>query len=219
MASCKTVKTFFALCLHKMWSWLPCHLKNSGCSEDEATSVITLYWVTSWLTGTNLKCAVKLSYCIVEKCLNTTVLNLTVLKIKLSENLNSNRAFVFQVWRTWACWPSVNLLRKHSSNYNTISHFNMHAWHTDVLEINIKDENLLSVTKRCTLLDVSHLYGVSCLSISLWVLKSFSWSDKGFSKNKQSKNKQTNKCKRFPPTKINFVVDKIISQCNQLSIH
>lgn len=164
-------------------------------------------------------CAVKLSYFIVEKCLNTTVPNLTVLKIKLSANLDSNRAFVFQVWRTWACWPSVNLLRKHSSNYNTISHFNMHAWHTDVLEINTKEENLLSVTKRCTLLDVSHLYGVSCLSISLWVLKSFSWSDKGFSKNKQSKNEQTNKCKRFPPTKINFVVDKIISQCNQLSIY
>lgn len=157
----------------------------------EATSVITLYWVTSWLTSANFKCAVKLSYFIVEKCLNTTVLNLTVLKIKLSANLNSNRAFVFQVWRTWACWPSVNLLRKHSSNYNTVSHFNMYAWHTDVLEINIKEENLLSVTKRCTLLDVSHLYGVSYLSISLWVLKSFSWSDKGFSKNKQSKNKQT----------------------------
>ena len=43
----------------------------------------------------------------------------------------------------------------------------MHAWHTDVLEINTKEENLLSVTKRRTLLDVSHLYGVSCLSISL----------------------------------------------------
>ena len=165
-------------------------------------------------------CAVKFSYFIVEKCLNTTVLNLTVLKIKLSANLNSNRAFVFQVWRTWACWPSVNLLRKQSSNYNTVSHFNMHAWHTDVLEINIKEENLLSVTKRWTLLDVSHLYGVSYLSISLWVLKSFSWSDQGFSKNKHSKNKQTNKqMQKISPTKINFMVDKIISQCNQLSIH
>lgn len=118
------------------------------------------------------------------------VLNLTVLKIKLSANLNSHRAFVFQIWRTWACWPSVNLLRKHSSNYYTVSYFNMHAWHTEVLEINKKEENLLSETKRCTLLDASHLYGVSYLSISLSVLKSFSWSDEGFSKNKQSENKQ-----------------------------
>lgn len=66
----------------------------------------------------------------------------------------------------------------------------MHAWHTEVLEINKKEENLLSETKRCTLLDASHLYGVSYLSISLSVLKSFSWSDEGFSKNKQSENKQ-----------------------------
>ena len=43
----------------------------------------------------------------------------------------------------------------------------MHAWHTNVLEINIKEENLLCVTERCTLLNLSHLYGVSYLSISL----------------------------------------------------
>lgn len=151
-----------------MWYWLPYHLRISGCSED------------TW----SYKCHyIVLSYILVDRCYSNVLLNwvillwrnvwippywyLTVLKIKLSVNLNSNRAFVFQVWRTWACWPSVNLFRKHSRNYNTVSHFNMHAWHTDVLEINIKKENLLSVTKRCTLLDVSdcmvyHTYLFSC---------------------------------------------------------
>ena len=91
----------------------------------------------------------------------------------------------------------------------------MHAWHTDVLEINIKEENLLPVAKRCTLLDVSHLYGVSYLSISLWVLKSFSWSDKGFSKNKQSKNKQTKNAKDFPPQKlISWLTRSLVSAIN-----
>ena len=152
------------------------------------------------------KCAVKLSYSVVEKCLNTTVLNLTVLKIKLSVNLNSNRAFVFQVWRTWACWPSVNLFRKHSRNYNTVSHFNMHAWHTGVLEINIKEENFFICDQKMHTPWCQWLYGVSYLSIFLWVLKSFSWSDKGFSRiNKVKTNKQTNKqIQKISPHKNKF---------------